>query len=207
MLEPCLLCQNPSPAFYKEQFYLCPTCGGIFRPQQSLPTVAAEKERYEKHHNDIHDIGHQQFVDPLVKAVVRDFLQQHRGLDFGAGKDSVVAKLFKDQGYAIEQYDPLFQPDSDLLNQKYDYIVCCEAIEHFHNPLKEFQLLKRLLNPGGKLYCMTDVYDPKINFEAWYYKNDFTHVFIYQMQTFDWLKQKIGFTGLKTEQRVIHFHN
>lgn len=207
MLERCPLCHDLGRAFYKKEFYLCPTCGGIFRPKHSLPSQIAERERYEKHSNNLNDLGHQQFVLPLVKAVVKDFSAQHTGLDFGAGKNSVVAKLLTDQGYQPKQYDPFFQNKLELLAQKYDYIVCCEVIEHFQEPLKEFNLLKNLLKPSGSLYCMTDTYNKKINFETWYYKNDFTHVFIYQEQTLAWLKAKYSFTVLKINQRIIQFNN
>ena len=63
-------------------------------------------------------------------------------------------------------------------------------MEHLHDPLKEFALLTSLLKPQGKLYCMTHVYEPSIDFAKWYYKNDKTHVSIYQKETVHFLQQK-----------------
>jgi Methyltransferase domain len=64
-------------------------------------------------------------------------------------------------------------------------------MEHLHDPLKEFGLLKSLLKPQGKLYCMTHLYDESIDFAKWYYKNDKTHVCIYQKETVKFLQEKL----------------
>lgn len=41
--------------------------------------------RYQKHNNDIEDDGYQKFVAPITTAIMKDFTQNHKGLDFGAG--------------------------------------------------------------------------------------------------------------------------
>lgn len=114
--------------------------------------------RYQKHNNDIEDDGYQQFVSPITLAIMRDFTQNHKGLDFGAGIGPVIFKILKDQGYMIRLYDPFFHNYPNLLKAQYDYIAVCEVIEHFHDPKKEFSLLKKLLRQNGKLYCMTNIY-------------------------------------------------
>ena len=119
----------------------------------------------------------------------------------------MISKVLKDYDYQIAQYDPFFHNFPDLLKYKYDYIACCEVIEHFYNPHKEFELLKNLLHQDGKLYCMTDIYDNNIDFYKWYYKNDPTHVFIYQKETFQWIKEKFGFSDVQINERLIVFSN
>jgi 2-polyprenyl-3-methyl-5-hydroxy-6-metoxy-1,4-benzoquinol methylase len=47
----------------------------------------------------------------------------------------------EDDGYKIKQFDPFFHNDIAVLRRSYDYIVCCEVIEHFHSPSKEFELI------------------------------------------------------------------
>ncbi len=37
----------------------------------------------------------------------------------------------------------------------FDYVVCCEVIEHIHNPWKLIAEIKRILKPGGKLIIST----------------------------------------------------
>ena len=80
-------------------------------------------------------------------------------------------------------------------------------IEHFYTPIKEFALLKNLLLKGGILYCMTDIYNQDIDFSSWYYKNDPTHVFIYQKNTINWIKNEFDFCDVKIIGRLITFFN
>jgi arylsulfatase A-like enzyme len=120
-------------------------------------------------------------------------------------EEVTIAKVLKDNNYNIALYDPFFHNIPELLEDKYDYIVCCEVIEHFHNPKKEFTLLKKLLKKGAQLYCMTDLYDESNDFHNWYYKNDLTHVFIYHKNTILWIQQEFGFSDVKISGRLISF--
>ena len=115
----------------------------------------------------------------------------------------MISALLKKKGYDIRPYDPFFCHDTALLEEKYDYIVCCEVIEHFHNPSGEFRLLKDLLNPEGCLFIMTHLYEPEIHFDTWYYRNDETHVFIYREETLRWIKEKLGFSAVEVQGRLI----
>ncbi len=184
-------------------YHVCPQCAGIFLSPERLPTPQAEETHYRTHNNDIHDPRYQAFVAPIVQAILSNYGPSHAGLDFGAGTGPVITHLLQEQGYAIQPYDPFFHPYSEHLTQTYDYIACCEVIEHFHHPAREFALLKKLLNPGGSLFCMTQLYLPEIKFETWYYKNDPTHVFFYQPETLEWIKNHFGFSRLQIQNRLI----
>jgi SAM-dependent methyltransferase len=166
-----------------------------------------EEKHYRFHNNDANDKGYQNFVSPITNGVLKDFNSDHSGLDFGAGTGSAITKVLHDNNYQIVEYDPYFHPFSELLEQKYDYIASCEVVEHFHHPDKEFRLLQKLLQPNGKLYCMTHLYSPKIDFSNWYYKNDHTHVFMYQKETMEWICKTFGFSEVKIENRLIVFTN
>ena len=52
---------------------------------------------------------------------------------------------------------------------------------------------------------MTDVFNQSINFENWYYKNDETHVIFYTKNTFDWIKNELGFSKVSVLNRLIIF--
>ncbi|MBN2764749.1 MAG: class I SAM-dependent methyltransferase [Paludibacteraceae bacterium] len=170
-----------------------------------LPDRAAEKVRYQEHLNDVNDLRYQQFVNPIVEKVFTHFSKDHAGLDFGAGTAPVISKLLADKAYQIVQYDPFFHYAPQLLYGHYDYIVSCEVIEHFHAPAKEFQILKNMLKPGGKLICMTNIYKQSIDFKSWYYKDDPTHVFFYQQDTLAYIKERYGFSDLSIEHNLIVF--
>jgi SAM-dependent methyltransferase len=207
IFENCPLCQNSGKTFHDDEFYLCDNCLGIFRPKRYYLTASEEKSRYEKHNNDVNDIRYQQFVSPITSAVLKEFSPKDVGLDFGAGTGPVISKMLLDKEYTIKQYDPFFHNYPDLLKTRYNYIVCCEVIEHFYDPQKEFGLLKRLLKPKGILYCMTHIYSPDIPFANWYYKKDPTHVFIYQKETFEWIKNQFDFSLMTIDKRLIRFVN
>lgn len=208
MTENCPLCNSKSEVFYnspKQLFYKCDNCFGIFLSRNLLPTNETEIERYQYHNNDVNDLGYQKFVSPIVNSVKQHFNANHIGLDFGAGTGPVLSKMLQKTSYQIKQYDPFFHNYPELLNEKYDYIASCEVIEHFHHPYKEFELLKKLLLPNGMLFCMTDIYNPTIDFANWYYKNDPTHVFIYQKETLEWIETTFNFSDLTIEKRLIVF--
>lgn len=162
-----------------------------------------EKARYETHNNDVNNPGYQKFVEPIVSAVLSDFSPEQRGLDFGAGPGPVISSLLQKRDYNIVQYDPFFANNPELLQEKYDYIVCCEVIEHFYHPADEFRRLHDLLTGGGKLFCMTMLYDDQIDFTKWFYKNDETHVFFYRAQTLAWIEKNLGFCVLRVKDRLI----
>lgn len=204
----CPLCNRKSKVFYQHKnrlYYQCSHCKSIFVDQDLRPDLDAEKSRYKKHINDINDPGYQQFVSPITSSIMRDYSPKDKGLDFGAGTGPVISKLLEDQNYSIVQYDPFFHNFPKLLEEQYDYIACCEVIEHFYHPKKEFRLLKNLLAKGGRLYIMTNIYDDSIDFKTWKYKEDYTHVFIYQKETLEWIKEELNFSSLHIDGRLITF--
>jgi hypothetical protein len=52
---------------------------------------------------------------------------------------------------------------------------------------------------------MTHLYDSTINFEKWYYRNDATHVFIYQADTIQFIHKELGFSNVEIDKRLITF--
>jgi SAM-dependent methyltransferase len=206
----CPLCNRPSTVFYQYKdrlFHQCSNCYGIVIDKALIPSRDAEMLRYQKHNNNIEDAGYQKFVAPITSAIMRDFTQNHKGLDFGAGTGPVISKILKDSGYLIKLYDPFFHNYPNLLGSQYDYIAACEVIEHFHDPRKEFSLLKKLLYKNGKLYCMTNLYNESIDFQNWDYKSDITHVFFYHEKTIQWIKKEFGFSSVTIDGRLIIYSN
>ena len=206
----CPLCNSNATLFCdkpKHLFYKCDTCEGIFRPKHTFLTAEEEKAHYEKHNNDVFDERYQAFVSPIVNAVLQDFSPEAKGLDFGSGTGPVIAKMLIDKGFQVQNYDLFFANEPSFLNQKYDYVSCCEVMEHFHQPYEEFELLKSLLLPKGKLYCKTEVFNNQKPFENWYYKDDFTHVFIYQPKTLEWIQKNLRFSKVFVYDKLIVFEN
>ena len=199
----CQLCNAKSTIFYKDEFYKCSCCKAIFRPKEKLLDNEKEKQRYDSHTNDANDLGYQNFVKPITNSILNEFKSADIGLDFGCGKDSPIVKILEENSYKIAKYDIFFYDDKEILEQKYDYIACCEVIEHFYTPKKEFELLKSLLKDSGVLYLMTGIYSDEMDFSKWWYKNDLTHVFIYTKETLYWIKKEFGFKDIKIEKNFI----
>jgi len=205
----CPLCHGAAELFCapaEKTYYRCGQCTGVFLDPACYVSREAEKRRYEEHNNNVEDPRYQKFVAPIVSLVVERFGAGHAGLDFGAGTGPVIAKLLREKGYDIALYDPFFWDDPVALEKTYDFIVCCEVIEHFRFPAKEFRLLKSLLNPGGILFCMTNLYSEKTDFKKWYYKNDPTHVFFYHQNTIVRIKSLMGFSSVENAGGVIRYY-
>ena len=192
----CVLCNSITNFFKsanKRDYYKCPSCMAVQLNPLNYVTEQQKINRYKTNNNVVFDKGYQNFVSPIFNSVINDFNNSTTGLDFGCGTGPVITKLLRDQNYTMVTYDPFFDNNEQALKETYNFIVCCEVIEHFHHPKKEFELLKSLLKPNGKLYCMTDLFNDTIDFEKWYYKNDETHVFFYQSETFQWIKEHVNF--------------
>ncbi len=206
MIHSCPLCHGASIPYYlhiSRQFLQCGTCLSVFLHPGDYLSAEAEKKHYLTHNNDPEDVRYQNFVSPIVRPILADFEPEHTGLDFGSGTGSPIMKLLKDADYNVVQYDLFFHNYPELLKNKYDYIACSETAEHFKEPYREFEQLRNLLNPGGKLYVMTERFDPDRDFGTWYYKTDPTHVFLYHAKAFEWIMNEFGFSGLEIEGRVI----
>lgn len=199
----CPLCKQNGKPFYKNEFFVCGNCSGLYKNRKDYIDVMAETHRYKEHNNDVSDIRYQKFVSPITTYVLANFKPNHSGLDFGSGTAPVISKVLQDNGYNIHQFDPFFSNKVELLKGTYDYIVSCEVIEHFHKPDVEFDLLYKILKSGGALICMTLLYDENIDFKNWHYKNDPTHVFIYHQETIKYIADHYGFTNFEISNRLI----
>lgn len=205
-MPPCPLCHTTSNThdIVNEIRYLhCVNCGLVFKHPHHFISPEAERERYLLHQNDVEDKAYQQFVSPIARAVEEGFTPPAEGLDFGAGTGPVISKLLSEKGFKMRLYDPFFYAETTPLENAYDFIVCCEVAEHFHYPEKEFKLLRKLLRPGGKLYCMTELLPKQKTFNRWYYKEDPTHVAFYSEESLQWIRDNFGFSDLKIDGRLV----
>ncbi len=205
----CPLCGTVSHILIDvgRKYFICRGCSGIFCDPQSYVCPEDEKKRYEQHNNDVFDAGYRSFVKPVTDRIADAFRQTDRGLDFGSGTGPVIAAVLEEKGYNIEKYDPFFCDRPEVFRDSYDYISCCEVVEHFHDPYKEFGLLRTLLKKEGMLYVMTDLFtgSPDEDFKKWYYKDDPTHVFFYRDRTFNWIFEVFGFQKMERCGRVVVF--
>jgi hypothetical protein len=204
----CPLCNGKGIPFYKDLkhlFYECADCQGIFRDKSQLLDPDQEKERYLHHVSNIDDEGYYKFVSPIINEVKTHDHNGNTGLDYGCGHTPVLSELLRKEHYDMEIFDAVFFPETSVLKRQYHFIVCCEVMEHFYQPSKDFKLLYECLAQGGKLICKTHLFETGMDFGQWYYKNDPSHVFIYQFRTIVWVKDHFQFKDVKIEDRLITF--
>ena len=210
----CPLCHHIADYFCSDhnedqKYYRCINCYSVFLDSSYYVDQHSEKSRYETHNNDVEDLRYREFVMPITDAIQDQFLEQAKGLDYGCGTGPVASVVLKHKGYEnISLYDPYFYPDTSCLKELYDFIICCEVMEHFHDPKQEFLRLKSLLKPKGKLYCKTSLIENDISIEGfkdWWYKDDPTHVFFYSEKTLEFIANHFNFGHLTLEPKLITF--
>lgn len=201
----CPLCDSPLTLKIDPDYFDCKTCRALVKHPDLLPTPDEEVHRYQLHNNDVNDPGYQQFTAPIWQYVLTHFSQKDKGLDFGSGTGPVISKMLLEQGYHISQYDPFFSPNEALLDLKYHYIACCEVVEHFFYPRKEFKKLDTLLLPGGRFVGMTLLYHDALDFKNWVYRKDETHVFIYRKETLEYIARLFNYQLLELTGRFFVF--
>ncbi|QSS97166.1 class I SAM-dependent methyltransferase [Psychroflexus sp. ALD_RP9] len=211
--RPCKLCSGRAFYFtetHNRLYYKCASCTLIFLDPNHYVSPKKEQTRYETHNNDVTDIRYQKFVLPITAAVESRFASTSIGLDYGCGTGPVATYVLQNKGFKnIKLYDPYFEPHEEYLTSNtYDFIICCEVMEHFYEPFKEFKRLSRLLTSGGVLYCKTKLFSDKQNakdFEKWHYKNDETHVCFYNEKNLAFIAQEFGLKLDKKDNQLISF--
>jgi SAM-dependent methyltransferase len=210
----CPLCEHQADLFCKigqkgRFYYKCSNCQSVFLIPEKYVDHSSEKARYEEHNNDVEDSRYQKFVSPITVAIQNQFSINAKGLDYGCGTGPVASFVLERAGFReVALYDPFFQPNEGNLSKTYDYIICCEVMEHFYDPKEEFSRLRSLLKPLGKLFCKTSILKSKSSpeeFSNWWYNNDPTHVFFYTVETLEYISKHFGFKEVKIETKLITF--
>lgn len=187
----CPLCGQAkiSPNYSGERghYALCPNCKLVFLDPSSHPSSAESKQRYDTHNNNPEDEGYQAFFAELVEALKSRRPPPAKVLDYGTGQGSALPPLLSALGYEVALYDPLYVPDSKVLNKTYDVVTCTETMEHFAKPGQEFEKLVKMLPSKGILAVMSLWLAKKQDFDSWWYKNDLTHISFYTEDTLSWM--------------------
>jgi hypothetical protein len=196
----CGLCGTELPAvpadtIQKRAYFQCMECGLLQMATEDRLCIQDERSRYLKHNNSTRTKGYIAFLERLIVPVVAELKQRGeakilpRGLDFGSGPYPMLAELMAERGYPLDLYDPLFAPkDKSVLRaHPYEYILCCETIEHFYQPSSEFEFMVSLVEPGGFLAIMTSLRTEDSSVSHWHYAQDETHVALYSKFSMQWI--------------------
>lgn len=192
----CRVClQRKAFLFYSEpgrDYWRCNSCLATFLDSSQLPEAGQEYQRYCEHDNDPQDPKYRKFLSKLANPLLQRLRPGSRGLDYGCGPGPALAWILREAGHWVRLYDPFFYPQKALLQQGYEFVLCSEVVEHFHDPHQEFQLLKSLLLSGGWLGIMTSFQTRDKDFACWRYRQDPTHVVFYKEETLRLLARLLG---------------
>lgn len=192
----CRVCREGEARLFldvEERRYLrCPACAATLLDAAHLPGPAEERAHYATHRNDPQDPGYRRFLARLVEPLADRLPPGAEGLDFGSGPGPGGAAMLREAGFGVTLYDPVFAPHPAALARRYDFILCSEVAEHFHAPAEAFDLLGRLLRPGGLLGILTCFQTDDARFAGWHYRRDPTHVVFYREETLRYLARQRG---------------
>ena len=184
----CPLCQNDKfTLYFKDKYrsyFQCSVCKLVFVPKEYYVSIEDEKADYDHHQNSASDPGYRRFLSRLTQPLCDVMPSQQHGLDFGCGPGPALSALMEEKGHKMDLYDPIYYPDSAVLDKKYDFICATEVVEHFQDIKKHFDRLFDLLKPHGWLGIMTKLVKDQEAFKNWHYIRDKTHISFFSKETF-----------------------
>lgn len=206
---PCRICGRETRELRDEPFSLryhrCPRCDFVFVEQRGVPSAAEEEQEYLRHDNRPGNAGYVRFLKTFLDQGVRPFLGPARSaLDFGCGPGPVLAGLLREEGLAVDVYDPFFFPDESWRARRYDLITATEVFEHIREPRQAFSALCDRLEDNGVLSIMTRFHPEKdAGFLSWWYRREASHISFYCPRTFSFLAGRAGVELAWTDGRSI----
>lgn len=206
----CPLCHarraNPFVRAHGRQYLQCGICRLVHVPPEARLDPAAEAARYRTHRNDPGDAGYREFLSRLAGPLADRLPFGAQGLDYGSGPGPTLSVMLEARGLKVALYDPFFAPDEVVLHRTYDFVTCTETAEHFFDPRHEFDRLQGLVRPGGWLALMTALWTDGLDFTAWHYARDRTHVCFYHRETVAWLARRYHWQVNQPHETVVLFH-
>ncbi len=193
----CKVCGNSCQPLFDEQFHnmyeKCTLCGFIHLQSAYHVTFSEERAEYDLHDNSIEDQGYVKYLERFLAAAVTPFIKEGSALEFGCGPGPVLAELLKRKGFDVSTYDKHFNPDTSVLDLRYDLVTATEVFEHFNNPREDVAGVFSLLGQGGILAVMTSV-PPRDDaaFLKWHYRREKTHISFYTRRAFEILAEENG---------------
>jgi 2-polyprenyl-3-methyl-5-hydroxy-6-metoxy-1,4-benzoquinol methylase len=157
-----------------------------------IPDESAAESRYRMHRNELSNPGYLAYLRKLATHVERGIPKGSCGLDFGCGPTSGMEHVLNQYDFKVVSYDPIFAARKELLKRSYDFIICSEVVEHFVNPICEFERLFDLLNRDGTLIIRTQFVPESVTFSEWWYTRDITNVSYYTGDTMRWIGARFG---------------
>lgn len=213
----CPLCGNLASSkgvAFSRLLCVCPLCDLHFVPAGFHLSPGQELARYLLHRNSLEDGGYVKFLMPAV-AYLKTYLTKVSDgvstvLDYGSGPVPVLVQLLNRAGFSAVGYDPFFGDQetqgcvvtSSVAGQGvFDAVVSTETVEHFKDPVADWQKMIALIRPGGFLVVGTSLIPPGQDMTSWYYASDPTHIAFYSEATFRFIAIRWQLSIVETNGR------
>jgi 2-polyprenyl-3-methyl-5-hydroxy-6-metoxy-1,4-benzoquinol methylase len=175
-------------------YWRCERCEARFLDSRHWLSREEERAHYLTHDNDPDDPRYRRFLSKLADPLLEKLAPGARGLDFGCGPGPALAAMLSEAGHSMAVFDPALAPETDVLEEIYDFITCTEVLEHLHHPADVLDRFDGLLAPGGWLALMTCFQTEDALFANWRYRKEPTHVVFYREATLRLIAKERGWT-------------
>jgi len=187
-MKRCLICGSETTTINDSQIRVthsyCQKCGFIYKDMEFHLSEEVEHENYKMHNNSFESEGYVKIFVDLVDDYIKPLNITGKILEFGSGPGPVLKELLIRERYDVFDFDPFFHKNLEYLRHTYQLITSTEVVEHFVEPLKEFEHLSNLLEQGGYLLLMTRLRTmDTFEFLNWWYRRDLTHISFYTLDT------------------------
>jgi SAM-dependent methyltransferase len=158
-----------------------------------------EQQRYALHHNSPDDRRYHDYLSSIADDVLRFAGGPCAVLDFGGGKDAVLAAIMRARGMDAAAHDPLYGLVA-AESRQFDIVVACEVLEHLRDPRRDMEFIARHVKPHGFVYARTRLYDGA-DFSSWWYAKDPTHICFFCGKTMEKVAEILGKEIIETNAK------
>jgi len=213
-MKKCKICDSATTPITdnktQKKYHKCLTCSYIFLDDVFYVDEEREKKHYDKHHNSFESLGYVKMFEDLIEEFVMPYKASIRSaLDFGCGEGEVLPILLERTSIDCDRYDLFYFPKKVYEGKKYDLILSTEVFEHLSNPLEVLKKLLLHVEKNGYILLMSAFHPDNDNeFFKWWYIRDVTHIGFFNINTFEYIADKLGLVIVKHNfKNIILFQN
>lgn len=203
----CPLCsqeiENGHHSIDGHVLFKCSKCFLLFKDPQSWPDLEVEKAIYDLHQNDPENPRYREYLLKTLSPVLERIPKAVLGLDYGCGPSKGIESLCRERGIDCFSFDPLYFPQDEVFEHKFDFIIVNEVAEHFQKPGHEFEKINSLLKPQAIIGLRTEL--PPQKLEGWWYMKDPTHIVFYSIETLNFIAESFSLNIVVQEGPITLF--